>query len=219
MIKLCKNGLGASLAFGAVACVLMVGVLGISAAHAAAPRGVNATQGSITCSVFSGKVKFTPPLVPTPDASQKVKVSGTVSDCTTSGVAATVSSGEVKASGIFDLTSEGPDLCNNLTDFSVFPTNAGSGTIAWTSSPSLSSGDTTYTIAPLHVPSDGNKFEIGWTFGSPGGSFQGTNHGADDSFWADGPTLSEAAAECNAAGGLKTMTLTTPSFSPLLSLG
>ena len=88
------------------------------------PRGGSATRrhGSITCSVFSGKVKFTPPLVPTPDASQKVKVSGTVSDCTTSGVAATVSSGEVIASGIFNLTSEGPDLCSNLTDFSVFPT-------------------------------------------------------------------------------------------------
>ena len=217
--KRCKNGLGPSLGFGAMAAVLMVGVLGISAAHAAAPKGVNATHGSITCSVFSGKVKFTPPLVPTPDASQKVKVSGTVSDCTTSGVAATVSSGEVIASGIFNLTSEGPDLCSNLTDFSVFPTSGGAGTIAWTSSPSLSSGDTTYTIAPLHVPSDGDKFEIGWTFGSPDGSFQGTNRGADDSFWADGPTLSEAAAGCNAAGGLRTMTLTTPSFSPLLSLG
>ena len=206
------------LAVGALACLSAIGILGLPVSRAGAATGVDATAASITCDAFAGTVSFSPPLHATPSATQKVTVSGTVAYCTTGGVAATVSTGKVKASGTFDFTSEGPNLCNSLGDFSVFASRS-SSKITWKSSVPLTSGSTVSTVAPFHVSGDNNNLMLGWSFGTPTGSFQGPNHSACDVTWADGPALSTVAANCAAKAGVKKLTLTKPGFSPLLSLG
>ncbi len=202
---------------GVTASALILGALVLSGPQAGATGGPNATQATITCDAFLGTATFSPALQPAPSADQKVSISGTLSSCAAQGVAATVSSGTIKASATFSLTSQGPDLCENLTDFGEFPSKS-SGKIVW--STRLSSGDTDFKISPISFGIDGsNDFSIGLHFASPTGSFQGPNHGEYDTFGADGPSLSKAGTKCAKAGGIKSVSLKTPDFSPLLSLG
>lgn len=177
---------------------------------------VDATNAVISCSAVQGTVTFNPPLTNT-NSTVKVTIAETVSSCTPSGVTATVSKGVVTASVTASLS------CAIVGDSSSFGTKT-KGSIVWTSSPRLSSGNTVFQVAPLHWGTDGAKQvnTIGWSFGtapSPSGSFQGPNHGEYDQAWSDSTiTASKAYKKCTSASGLRSLTLTTPStqYSPML---
>ena len=131
---------------------------------------VDATSAEISCSAVQGTVTFNPPLM---NLNNKVKVTfaETVSSCTPTGVTATVSKGVVTATLTTDIS------CTNISDSSSFGTKT-KGSIVWTSSPRLSSGNTIFQVAPLHWTTDGSKMlnTLGWSFGTdplPSGSFQG----------------------------------------------
>jgi hypothetical protein len=76
---------------------------------------------------------------------------------------------------------EFPSACDLIGDASAFGTKS-KGSVAWTSSPGLSSGDTKFQVAPMHLGTDGPQQVnvLGWSFGTPSGSFQGPNHGEYD---------------------------------------
>jgi hypothetical protein len=192
-------------------------------ATAGASGGVDATMASVSCSNVTGNVTFTPPLKNKAMASETVKFTETVTGCATT-AAAPISKGTVTAKITTDPAADGfSSACDLIGDSSEFGTQA-KGTVAWTSSPRLSSGDTTFTVAPMHWSSQGTKQKnlVGWSFGTPLGSFQGSNHGAFDAAWADSTiTVFKAAAACNSSSGLSSLALRTTLAGdpPVLSLG
>jgi hypothetical protein len=180
--------------------------------------GVDATDATISCSAVQGSVTFNPPLT-VDNSTVKVSIAETVSSCTPMGVAATVSKGVVSATMTASLS------CAIIADSSSFGTKT-KGSIVWSSSPRLSSGNTVFQVAPLHWGTDGSKQVnvVGWSFGTaplPTGSFQGSYHGEYDQAWADSTiTASKAYKKCTSTSGLRSLTMKTPAstseFPPML---
>jgi hypothetical protein len=201
---------------GIVLAALPLGPLVIAPGSAGASgTPVDATTAEISCSAVQGTVKFNPPLKQD-KSNVKVTIAETVSSCTPTGVAATVSKGVVSATLTASLS------CNIISDSSSFGTKT-KGSIVWTSSPRLSSGNTVFEVSPLHWGTDENKFNtIGWSFGlapTPSGSFQGEYHGEYDQAWADSTmTVTKAANKCRSSSGLSSLTLKTPTtqYAPML---
>lgn len=201
---------------GIVLAVLPLGSLIVAPGLAGVSGGsVDASNAEISCSAVQGTVTFNPPLM---NLNNKVKVTfaETVSSCTTTGITAAVSKGVVTATLTTDVS------CAIIPDSSSFGTKT-KGSIVWTSSPRLSSGNTVFQVAPLHWGADGTKQvnTLGWSFGTdplPSGSFHG-NNGEYDQAWADSTiTASKAYQKCTSASGLKSLTLRTPTtqYPPML---
>ncbi len=204
--------------------VVLLGLPLVSLAATSAPAGasgVDASSAAITCSGIHGKVTFDPPLTNTGITKETITFSETVSGCSPNDAVA-VSKGTVAATLKTNLVSEGyTSACDLIGDASAFGTKS-KGSITWTSSPQLSSGATTFSVAPLHWTTDGSAQlnALGWSFGSPTGSFQGPNHGAYDAIWADSTISSNAAyTDCMSAAGLGKLKLQTPTALTPLSLG
>jgi hypothetical protein len=201
---------------GIVLAALPLGSLMVAPGLAGASGGsVDATNAEISCAAVQGTATFQPPLKKT-NSNIKVTIAETVSSCTPSGVAATVSKGVVSATLTASLS------CAIIADSSSFGTKT-KGSIVWTSSPRLSSGNTVFQVSPLHWGTDDNKFNtIGWSFGlapTPSGSFQGNYHGEYDQAWADSTiSASKAYKKCTSSSGLGSLTLKTPStqYAPML---
>ena len=206
-----------TLTAGIVLAALPLGSLIVAPGVSGASGGsVDATNAEISCSAVQGTVTFNPPLKNT-NSNVKVTIAETVSSCTPTGVAATVSKGVVSA------TLKASLSCAIIADSSSFGTKT-KGSMVWTSSPRLSSGNTVFEVSPLHWGTDGTKQvnTIGWSFGlapTPSGSFQGNYHGEYDQAWADSTiTASKAYKKCTSASGLRSLTLKTPTtqYSPML---
>ena len=201
---------------GIVLVALPLSSLILAPGLAGASGSVDATTAVISCSQVQGTITFSPPLINT-NSNVKVTIAETVSSCTPTGITATVSKGVVTA------TLKASLSCAIIADSSSFGTKT-KGSIVWSSSPRLSSGNTVFQVAPLHWGTDGSKQvnTLGWSFGSdplPSGSFQGPNHGQYDEAWADSTiTASKAYDKCTSASGLKSLTLKTPTtaYAPLL---
>jgi hypothetical protein len=201
---------------GVVLAALPLGSLLVAPGLAGASGGsVDATNAEISCSAVQGTVTFNPPLKMT-NSDIKVTIAETVSSCAPTGVAATVSKGVVSA------TLKASLSCAIIGDSSSFGTKS-NGSVVWTSSPRLSSGNTVFEVSPLHWGTDDNKFNtIGWSFGlapTPSGSFQGNYHGQYDEAWADSTiSASKANKKCTSASGLRSLTLKTPTtqYTPML---
>lgn len=208
-------------ALAVVSPALTLGFLALNTVPASASGGPDATTATITCENFTGSATFSPPLRAT-STNEKIVISGEVFGCQQQGLSVYVPSGELSATVKVDLSSQGPDLCQNLTDFSEFPTR-GKARISW--STPLSSGPTVFTIYPIGFPSDGsNDFAIGlyadqYLRPPATGSFQGPNSGSFDSFGADGLSFDKAEEKCSSSSGLGRANLKTPDYSPLLTLG
>ncbi len=201
---------------GIVLAALPLGSLVIAPGLAGASgTPVDASNAEISCSAVQGTLRFNPPLKKD-NSTIKVTIAETVSSCTPTGVAATVSKGVVSATLTASLS------CAIIADSSSFGTKT-TGSIVWSSSPRLSSGNTVFEVSPLHWGTDENKFNtIGWSFGlapTPSGSFQGDYHGEYDQAWADSTiSATKAYKKCTSGSGLASLTLKTPStaYAPML---
>lgn len=204
--------------------IVLLGLPLASLAATSAPAGasgVDASTAAITCSGIHGKVSFDPPLTNTGITKETITFTETVSGCSPTD-SVTVSKGAVSATLKTNLVSEGfSSACDVIGDASAFGTKS-KGSIGWTSSPQLSSGATTFSVAPLHWTTDGSAQlnAVGWSFGSPAGSFQGPNHGEYDAIWADSTISSNAAyTDCMSGSGLSKLKLQTPTGLTALTLG
>lgn len=209
------------LSAGIVVLGLPLGSLALAPGLAGASGSVDATTAVISCAKVHGTVTFNPPLTNTGITNETITFTETVSSCSPTGVAATVTKGAVTAKLKTDLPAQGfPSACDLIGDASDFGTNS-KGSVAWTSSPALSSGDTKFKVAPLHWTTDGSEQvnALGWSFGTPSGSFQGPNHGEYDQAWADSTITANAAFnDCESSSGLSSLKLKTASsqFAPML---
>lgn len=190
-------------------------------APAASAKPVNAVKapGTITCSTFLGSTKYAPPLNPGESTNLVQTFKGTLSGCTASS-GLSVTSGAVTATITTDPESSGfTDDCDYFTDTSVF--GSGSFKVTWTS-PAEAIANSSFTIGQIHnsIYNNGPQFFFDQD-GGVTGSFQGSDHGSSDAFYATSATSdSSLYTSCTGTGGLKKVKLhLNPVGTQALTLG
>ena len=205
----------------AVAAAAPIGLIAIAGTAGAKGSPVNATTDTVTCTTLSGSVKFSPAVTSSESAgTSTTTLKASFSGCSSNAAGLTVTSG--KAAGTLTSTrTAGEDGCTALGGGS---TASGSVTIAWKTSPKLSSGSSVLQVNSEAggLGGDGNAtFTIPGTVpnGAPSGSFQGTNAGSGDQ--ANAQTTEAAVTilnTCNGKKGLKTLDITSPESGSALTL-
>lgn len=167
----------AVLAFSAT--VLMIGS---GTAGAGSSGRVDASMDLVSCTVGAGTFKFDPAITMSPTGNSLVTIKTSLSGCAAINgphprdpvgfnVERATLSGDVETSEPLSCSSPGSGAIGVSGDLSV----------KWTTKPMLSSGDTVLPVTSMTFGENGSdKLTISFSFGSPSGSFQGTDDGAED---------------------------------------
>lgn len=205
----------------AVAAAAPIGLIAIAGSAGAGAPKINATTDTVTCTNLSGSVKFSPPVTTSESAGTgTTALKASFSGCSSNAVGLTVTSGSAKGT----LTSTRTSGENGCTALAGGSTASGPVTIAWKTTPKLSSGSSVLAVKSESggLGGDGNAtFTIPGSTpnGPPSGSFQGTNSGSGDV--ANAQTTESATSilsTCEGKKGLKTLDIESPQSGNALSL-
>jgi hypothetical protein len=191
-------------------------------ASASGSHGGSAATDTIVCTKITGKVVFSPKVDKTGYTNMAIKstVTATLSGCTVKGTFVDhVTSGSVTGSltGTKGTVAKPAGKCSGLIGSNA---DVGALSTKWAASPAVPN-----SVLNVKSVSGGTHGAFG-TFTIPGtvkgtaaGSFEGTDHGAKDKSVAQ--TVATAASlitTCDSSG-LSTLSITTDSAAPAVSLG
>jgi hypothetical protein len=190
---------------------------GAASASETTPPPVNTTNYTVSCSTFSGSVKFNPAArsqVGPFTGNVKGKVDGCTAEPTDGGTPVDIVSGEVTGPITFELNTDQGD-CNVFVGTGsapdVYPVD-GTLTVVWRTAnrtPAFSSGDSVVQLANVVTQSES---QVSLTApGSPGGvsgtgSFTGADGGASDSLAFDGESSATVFSQCFRPSGMRRLT-------------